>query len=387
MSERPSGPGRVGRAIGGVFLGVLWLGIGVGVGWAVGFLADRLVLPAHHGLILATLGLCAAVLCAWAYGTRLLYFEVRAGLEEATSSAPERRRTGYRYVAIVAAPIVGVLIGLSSAHVAGHIRPTGSLQVVAAGTRVHGVGSATADGKAERLPAATYVVRRGDRLTTIAEHFYGSAADWPVIAKANAGILHEPTGARLVDPTLLAVGMELTIPEANVDAGAPRPSGTASHDAPANHHRGARQVELFAALGGFGLIGTALFARRQLRRRAYQAMRAPAGGLPPRLDPADAKIEAELRPLVVAELPEWVDAANRLLCARLVADRSLVPPKVSVRARRPPRRRAAARRAVRRLARGLRGARRRAELAPRPAPRAGRGPRPPLRTPSRTSRG
>jgi hypothetical protein len=95
-------------------LGVTWLGLGLLVGWFVGYLADQLVLPAHHLLIYAALGLSGAVLCGWAYGTRLLYLEVRAGLDEAMNGAPLRRRTGYAWTAALAAPIVGMLLTLSS---------------------------------------------------------------------------------------------------------------------------------------------------------------------------------------------------------------------------------------------------------------------------------
>jgi hypothetical protein len=59
-------------------------------------------------------------------------------------------------------------------------------------------------------------------------------------------------------------------------------------------------------------------------------MRLGATERPPVLDDADASVEATLRPLTVAELPEWIDAANRLLCAAFVADPSLTVPQVSV---------------------------------------------------------
>lgn len=311
------------RRVVGVVLGLAWIGAGLGVGWAIGFLADQLLRPAHHPLILGTLGLCGVTLCLWAYGCRLIYIEVLAGVEAATSDSPMRRRTGNAWAAALAGPIVALVIGAATSGTSVH-GAAGAARVsisAPAPARVAGPQGAVRPGAA----AMGYVVRPGDSLLTIAEHFYGSPGDWSAIATANAGKLDEKSGARLVDPTLLPVGLELTIPSPDNALAAPHAAATTT--APTSS---SRTVELFAALAGFGLIGTALFARRQRRWRSYQAMRAPAGGRPPRLSDTDAAIEAELRPLGAAELPEWIDAANRLLQAGLVADPSLVPPRISV---------------------------------------------------------
>jgi LysM repeat protein len=57
-------------------------------------------------------------------------------------------------------------------------------------------------GGAKTSGATTYVVKRGDTLSSIAQHYYGDGSKWPTIAKAS--------GVR--DPRKLAVGQRLTIP-------------------------------------------------------------------------------------------------------------------------------------------------------------------------------
>ncbi len=180
---------RAGRIAGVSLLALGWIGIGLGVGWAVGFLVDRLVLPEHHALVFVTLALCALVLGGWAYGSYLLLVEVLAGVEEATSDSPTRSRTGYRYVAIAAAPIIGILIGLSSSQLSGHGGGGNARTAVTtvAPADVVARSNGAARHSSRQATTSSYVVRPGDRLTEIAEHFYGTASDWPVIAAANAG--------------------------------------------------------------------------------------------------------------------------------------------------------------------------------------------------------
>jgi hypothetical protein len=224
---------------------------------------------------LVTLALCALVLGGWAYGSYLLLVEVLAGVEEATSDTPTRSRTGYRYVAIAAAPIIGILIGLSSSQLSGHGGGGNARTAVTtvAPADVIARSNGAAQHSSRKATASSYVVRPGDRLTEIAEHFYGTASDWPVIAAANAGRLDEKTGARLVDPSVLPIGLRLVIPAEHLVATRP-PEVTTNSTSPA------RDDTLFAALGSFGLLGAAIFARRQRGRRAYQQMRSPAGAVP-----------------------------------------------------------------------------------------------------------
>ena len=311
------------RSVLAVVLGLIWVGLGLAIGWFVGDLADHLVLPAHHVLIYAALGLCAVLLGIWVYATRLLYLEVRAGLDEATSESPTRARTGYAWTAAVAGPVVGLLLALSSTSVAhggggGQITPPPAVTVTLGAPRTQNAVSA-------RTTTTTYVVRPGETLTTIAQRAYGHPGDWTRIAAANAGRLEPTTGTRLVDPSLVAPGTRLALPGASAPGPTPADSlGSVSSGATT------RAIELYAALGGLGMLGAALFARLLVRRRAYQKMRSPVGGRPPKLAPKDAAIEAALRPLSSVELPDWIDAANRLLCASLVADPSIDPPSVSL---------------------------------------------------------
>ncbi|HTX00133.1 MAG TPA: LysM domain-containing protein [Acidimicrobiales bacterium] len=339
MSEPTSSRSHLRRAI-GALLGTAWVGVGLLVGWFVGYLADQLALPAHHLLIYAALGLCGAVLIAWAFGTRLLYLEIRAGLDEASGQGASRRRTGYAWTATLAGPIVGLLIGMSSQSLAhGAVGPRSSPRAEAAATpRAVKAASAALGG----VPAAHYVVRPGATLTGIAERLYDAPEDWARIAAVNsagAGV-RQGSAASLLDPSLLTPGMQLQLPRAATSDGGEDSEGGASEATVARTASPVRAIEIFSVLSGFGMIGCALLARRLAKLRRYQSMRSPAGGRPPQLGPADAAIEAELRPLRAAELPEWIDAANRLLCASLInaglskdgmsKDGTLDPPAVSL---------------------------------------------------------
>jgi hypothetical protein len=315
------------RRCAGALLGVLWVGVGLLVGWFVGYLTDQLALPPHHDLIYAALALCAVVLCAWAFGTRLLYLEVRAGLDEATGDAPTRRRTGYAWTATLAGPIVGLLLGLSSQSLAHGVpvARTSPQPVATATARLPGAVTTTGSAAAA---AAGYVAQPGDTLMSIAEDLYDAPEDWVRLAGTNVGQLEAGSGARLLDPSLLPAGTHLELPGHPASSGpAAQPSGPGPA---AGGGLSVRSLEIFAALGGFGMVGAALLARRLATWRRYQTMRSPVGGSPPPLAGADAAVEAELRPLQVAELPDWVDVANRLLCAGLLKDPSIGAPAVSV---------------------------------------------------------
>lgn len=63
------------------------------------------------------------------------------------------------------------------------------------------------------MPASvTYVVRDGDTLSGIAQHFYGDAQAWPRIFDANRGA-HLADGWTLSNPNLIWPGLRLTIPD------------------------------------------------------------------------------------------------------------------------------------------------------------------------------
>jgi Ca2+-transporting ATPase len=54
------------------------------------------------------------------------------------------------------------------------------------------------------VAARTYVVQKGDTLSKIANKFYGTTTQWPVIYEANRD--------RIKDPDLIQPGWSLTIP-------------------------------------------------------------------------------------------------------------------------------------------------------------------------------
>jgi len=316
--------------IGGTVLGALWVSIALGVGWALGFFVDRLRVTPDRRLAMSMIIACLFVLTCWAYGSWLLTVEVRAGIEELSTSEPRHGRTGYRTIALVASPIIGLLIGISSSGSPGHGMGSTPPAITALAPK-H--ATHTGSPRDRTVPFTTsYTVQPGDSLTAIAEHYYGSAADWPRLARANAGRLHE--GARLIDPSVLPVGLQLTVPDALNTA--PKQPSTPRHLAPPvgattnSSIMTTRQEELFGVLAGFGFVGASLLSRRLLRNRALQPMRRRWATRPPLLDEKDARIEAYLRPLDAAELPEWIDAANRLLCAALSKDRQIPTPRIGI---------------------------------------------------------
>jgi LysM repeat protein len=90
-------------------------------------------------------------------------------------------------------------------------------------------------------PARTYVVRAGDSLAVIAERFYGRAADWRVLYRANRG--------QISDPALIYPGQRLRVPrDPSGWASGPRHHGDSDHDGDdgyrprhARHHHHHRQ--------------------------------------------------------------------------------------------------------------------------------------------------
>ncbi len=325
---------RLLRSLGLSILGLCWIGVGLLVGWFVGDLADHLVLTQHHLLIYFGLGLSAVVLVGWAYGTRLIYLDVRAGLDEASGEEPTRRRSGYAWTAALAGPVVGLLLSLSSPalpHAGAGAAPAPASGIAAPAAAPRGPATPTAAAATPR-----YVTRPGDTITTLAEQAYGSPLDWPRITAANPS--RTGAGTRMSDPSLLHAGTTIELPGA---ARSPQGStrnraGSGAASRPGNRPAGQsasgslRAVELYAALSGLGLLGCAILARRLRRLRRLQQMRGQPGGSPPRLSDADAAIEAELRPLELAELPDFIDGANRLLCAGLLADPGIEAPRVSL---------------------------------------------------------
>jgi nucleoid-associated protein YgaU len=75
-------------------------------------------------------------------------------------------------------------------------------------------GSSSTAAPPPTAPAAeprTYVVQKGDSLSTIAKQFYGNASDWRRIFAANRD--------RIKDPDVIQPGWTLTIPDESGERG------------------------------------------------------------------------------------------------------------------------------------------------------------------------
>jgi DNA-binding SARP family transcriptional activator len=314
--------GTIRRVTLGVVGVIVWLGFGGAIAWALTWLLDYWHDGVYHHV--AQIGVAVAIigLALWAVATRALLREVRAGVraERGVGLRCTRRGALATLLAPLAGPIVGMIVALVGITGSPHGVALGAPTAISVPAASHAPGKTiSSDSAATR----TYVVQPGDRIGAIAAHFYGDEADWVSIAKANMGRV-EPDGARFVDPTVLRAGWTLVIPSVK-DAETTDVTG-----APSNGDTAGRDHLLFAALGGFGLLGSAVIAGSLVRRRRLQRLRASAGEVVPLQSDADAAAESAIRPLATAELPDWIDAMNRLLFAELVAEPSVAPPRVGV---------------------------------------------------------
>jgi LysM repeat protein len=95
-----------------------------------------------------------------------------------------------------AVAIAGVLVAAPQAHAAGRTpaKPTTVAE------QVH------TDAVVKKLQPATrtYIVRSGDTLSSIAQRFYGNAADWPYLYHVNESVVH--------NPNVIYVGEKLNVP-------------------------------------------------------------------------------------------------------------------------------------------------------------------------------
>ena len=74
---------------------------------------------------------------------------------------------------------------------------------------------ATASPSSEPATAATYIVRPGDSLWSIAEAQLGDGDDWPAIAALNLGRTM-PDGLTFVDPSRIYAGWTLQMPDGSL---------------------------------------------------------------------------------------------------------------------------------------------------------------------------
>jgi LysM repeat protein len=98
--------------------------------------------------------------------------------------------------------IAGVLVAAPHGHTAARF-PAKSVTVV---EQTH-TDAATTDAATKHYPAASrsYVVQPGDTLSSIAQRFYGSAADWQALYQVNRSVIQ--------NPDVIYQGQVLTIPD------------------------------------------------------------------------------------------------------------------------------------------------------------------------------
>ncbi len=170
------------------------------------------------------------------------------------------------------------------------------------------------------------VVGPRDTIASLAAAHYGAASDWPAIAAANLGTLMSD-GTRFVDPSLIAPGWTLQMPELDADtrtgegtelpAAAPR----AASDAPAEDLDATDPASsglpalVLAELGAAGIsaLVAGLLARRarQLRRlRAFLREEGEASSDPSELE---ADVGALVAPFDRIPLVDMVEVAARHL--------------------------------------------------------------------------
>ena len=95
--------------------------------------------------------------------------------------------------------IAGALIAAPAVHAAGAgpARVTTVAQQMQAGSKVAAQAAAVVSAQADALvvhheQARHYTVRPGDTLSSIAQRFYGSAADWQRLYQANRSVIQNP---------------------------------------------------------------------------------------------------------------------------------------------------------------------------------------------------
>jgi LysM repeat protein len=151
-------------------------------------------------------------------------------------AAPSQIQTvaGKATKATPAMAIAGVLVAAPQAHAAVSHHP----RAAAIATPAHTDAMITrqqSSGKSEKVATARrYTVQRGDTLSSIAQRFYGRAADWNRLFSANKSVLS--------NPDMIFPGQVLTLPPGQLPA--------ASTTASSGGHGGSAQVTTTSMLSG-----------------------------------------------------------------------------------------------------------------------------------------
>lgn len=112
--------------------------------------------------------------------------------------------------------IVTVLFGVSIIRQQAHVQQTSSLSTTSTGAVVSPTPTPSQQPGAtlQKNGKTVYIVKEGDDLWSIADHFYHDSYKWTDIAEAN----------NLADPSSIFSGNELVIPQVQVAAGSDKPA-------------------------------------------------------------------------------------------------------------------------------------------------------------------
>ena len=202
--------------------------------------------PLGHGLghqwgEATRVALTAVTLVAWvawfaccAQLTRSVVAQVRRGQATASVGAVLTERVAARIAAGVLS-MIAVAAPLFVASEAGASSAGGTTSVVGMQPARVVALHAGAVQSAQVPVSATYVVRAGDSLWSIAGTQLGDAGDWPAIAALNLGRTM-PDGLRFVDPGLIRAGWTLLLPGEGGPMVSAAPGPTAPPTAPAVVH-------------------------------------------------------------------------------------------------------------------------------------------------------
>ena len=301
-----------------------------------------------HGLfdLLAVASWCAWAGCAWPI-LRSVASRVRSGDVAPTARFSDRIAVRITLGVLVLASCFGLGASVAGASVAGAsvagasvagasvggasaaarataaAPPTSPPAPSSRGAATPGTEQVEAVGIRGSTKTASWVMRPGDTLASLAATHYGAVSDWPAIAAANLGRLMDD-GTRFVDPAVIAPGWTLVLPaldaDTRSDTGLERAAGAGP--APGTPVDGSATAALLPSGGsvlplaelaasGISALVAGLLARRarQLRRlRAFLREEGEESALP---DAREADLGALLAPFEQVPLVDMVEVAAR----------------------------------------------------------------------------